>query len=185
MCGPDNHTWLNMQTSKLRKLKDIKRCLLLGKIQARLLAKICGQAVAMSKAILPGKLKLRYLYSLLATKRSWNDILTLSSKGIEQLNWWQDRVDEWNGSPLYQAPIEAQVWTDSSSYGWGCVYDQLEASGIWDCETIYEHINFKELLTVLYALICFKSNLSNKTVQFLCDNSTAVAYVKNMGGPIS
>ena len=44
------------------------------------------------------------------------------------------------------------MWTDSSSYGWGCVYDQLEASGIWDCETIYEHINFKELLTVLYAL---------------------------------
>ena len=46
------------------------------------------------------------------------------------------------------------------------------------------HINFKELLAILYAIICFKERLRNKTVQVLSDSRTAVAYIRNMGGPL-
>lgn len=184
--GPDNLPWLFMQPGKIKKLKkDIKRCLLKGRVQARCLAKICGQAIAMSKAVLPGKLKLRFIYALLATKSSWSDILYLTPRAEEQLNWWLVHLDDWNGSPLLQKHVEAQVWTDSSDTGWGCVLNDKDGSGTWDSDIACEHINFKELLTILYALICFQDDLRNKTVRFFCDNTTAVAYVRNMGGPIA
>ena len=184
-CGPGDLPWLFMQTTKIKKLKkDIKRCILKGYVQARCLAKICGQAIAMSRAVLPGKLKLRYIYSLLATKSSWTDILSLTPESTEQLLWWLEHIDDWNGSPLVTNPVEVQIWTDSSDTGWGCVLNDKEGSGVWDSDIACEHINFKELLTILYALLCFRDDLQHKSVRILCDNMTAVAYVRNMGGPI-
>jgi len=184
--GPGGTPWLSIQPAKIRKLKkDIRRCLFKGCIQARFLAKICGQAIVMSKAVLPGKLKLRYLYALLATKKSWSDILNLTDKAVSQLNWWLEHLDSWNGSPLTKRSVDGQIWTDSSDTGWGCVYNDKEGSGVWDSDISKEHINYKELLTILYALLCFKEFLHDKTICLLCDNMTAVAYVRNMGGPIS
>ena len=63
-----NVPWLSIGKQRIRKLKkDINRSLQVGQISARMLAKIAGQAVSMSRAILPGKLKLRSLYRVLST----------------------------------------------------------------------------------------------------------------------
>jgi hypothetical protein len=185
-CGPNDTPWLYIPFPKIKKLKkDIKRCMAKGFIQARSLAKICGQAIAMSRAVFPGKLKLRHIYALLSTRSSWSDQLPLNTKVIEQLNWWLCHLDGWNGSPLLVKSPDAQVWTDASDSGWGCVLNDQEASGIWDSDIVNEHINFKELITILYALLCFKDNLQGKTVKIMCDNTTSVAYIKNLGGPTS
>ena len=57
--GPDGHPWLYISKDKLCSLKrDIRRTLVCGAVTAKTLAKICGQAIAMCKAIWPGKLKL-------------------------------------------------------------------------------------------------------------------------------
>jgi hypothetical protein len=184
--GPDGSPWFYTLHTKIRKLKnDITRSLAKGYIYARVLAKICGQAIAMSKAIVPGKLKLRALYGLLSKKRSWSDRLFIDPDARDQLIWWLRHVDEWNGAPLLINPPSVQVWTDASSYGWGCVCNGIEACGAWDEFVQVEHINYKELLTILYSLICLKDYLKDKTVRFLCDNVTAVSYVNNLGGPIA
>ena len=164
--GPNNQPWIYMTNEQIRSFKkDVHRSLKKGVISARFLAKICGRAIAMSKAILPGKLKLRPLYALLSKRRSWADVLIINETARETLTWWTEAINSWNGSPLKKRPIEAQIWTDSSDLGWGCVYLNNEASGVWDSEMVKEHINFKELLTVLYALLCFGEKLRDKAVR--------------------
>ena len=184
--GPDNKPWLYIPGDKIRNLKkDIIRYLKRGTIPARALAKICGIGISMSRAILPGKLKLRHLYSLLRTKRSWTDILQLTKDAWDQLEWWLISLHTWNGSPLTSDPVKYQLWTDSSGGGWGAVLLESEASGVWPPDIAKEDINFKELLTIFYALFCFKDTIRNTRIQVFCDSVTAVSYVRNMGGPIT
>jgi hypothetical protein len=183
--GPGQKPWLYIPGDKIRKLqKDITRYITKGFIPARALAKLCGVGVSMAKAIIPGKLKLRHLYALLRTKQSWSDILALTKEATEQLQWWLDSLNNWNGSPLTSDPVTYQLWTDSSGYGWGAVLDGEEASGVWPSDIAKEHINFKELLTILYALLCFRDKIRNTRVRILCDSITAISYVRDMGGPI-
>ena len=62
--------------------------------------------------------------------------------------------------------------------------EELEAAGSWDKVTAGDHINFKELYTVLNAILCFKERLKGQSVQFVSDSITAVSYLNNMGGPV-
>ena len=184
--GPGGQPWLYICARKIRKLKkDIQRVLQAGFVHARFLAKITGQAVAMAKAIIPGKLKLRSLYRLLTLKRSWTDKLPLSEEVAIDLRWWLHAIDQWNGSPLQDFPVEVQIWTDACDTGWGCVCETLEASGTWPVDLVHEHINFKELAAVMMALRSFSSQLQGKSVQIMSDSTTTVAYLNNMGGPSS
>ena len=43
------------------------------------------------------------------------------------------------------------------------------------------HINALELLAIFYALKAFQSKIHAKHVKVLCDNTTAVNYINNMG----
>jgi len=182
--GPDGTPWLYIGTKKLCKLKkDINRCLKLKKVIARVLAKIIGQAIAMSKAILPGKLKLRSLYAVLTKRCSWSDTLLLDESAIVDLHWWLHKVDGWNGSPLWSKPVEIQMMSDACDSGWGCVCDNHEAAGTWNADIHNKHINYKELLAIHLGLCTFANLIRNKSVQVLTDNTTSVAYVMNMGGP--
>ena len=62
----NEYVWLNIPQKRITKLKhDITRTLKKGITTARNLARITGQCISMSKAILPGKLLLRNLYRLL------------------------------------------------------------------------------------------------------------------------
>lgn len=185
--GPGRVPWFYIEKDKIKKLfHDIRRCIRQGKAHVRLLAKVAGQAIAMSKAIRPGKLKLRSIYRLLAKKSSWSDTLTLDDEVISDLKWWLENTKSWNGAPLKVETPDHQIFCDSSSYGWGAGLNNynLEAAGTWDLQTCKEHINFKELLTILLAIKSFESQIQNRSVQVLSDNSTAVAYVRNLGGPI-
>jgi len=183
--GQDGEPWIFATSAKLRKLrKDIGRALDKGRIQARFLAKITGQAIYVSKAILPGKLKLRSLYALLRTKTSWSDILFIDECAKEDLHWWLSAIREWNGSPLKSQPIQMQISTDASDTGWGAVCGTYQASGAWSPDIVSEHINYKELLAVLFGLQSFSTHVEGQSIEVLSDNVTTVAYINNMGGPV-
>lgn len=183
--GPQGQPWLYIEKHKLYKLKkDIKRCLRLGTVYARLLAKITGQAISMTKSIFPGKLKLRSLYALLSTKSSWGDKLILTHHCVDDLKWWLNYMDSWNGSPLKLPPVECQIWTDASKSGWGSVLNSEAASGTWDRWACSQHINYLELLTVLLAMKSYGQRIKGKHVRILTDSVTAACYINNLGGPV-
>ncbi|CAH3188645.1 unnamed protein product [Porites evermanni] len=62
------------------------------------------------------------------------------------------------------------------------VSSSLSASGGWSQSESKHHINYLELLASFHALQCFASNSRSIHVRLPVDNSTAVAYINNMGG---
>ena len=45
-----------------------------------------------------------------------------------------------------------------------------------------KHINTLELLAIEYGLRYFEKEITGKHVKVLCDNTCAIAHIKNMGG---
>ena len=66
---------ITVPKSKVAKLKqDISRALKRPYISARVLARIAGRCISMLAAVFPCKLKLRNIYRLLNSRRSWEDL---------------------------------------------------------------------------------------------------------------
>ena len=89
-------------------------------VSARALAKVAGQCIAMTKAIVPGKLLLCNIYRVIASRTDWQDKhlkLTIGAK--KDLEWWLGALKGWNGAPLCSYPVDIQVETDASASGWG------------------------------------------------------------------
>ena len=181
----DNGPWVQVLSGKVKRLKScIRRALSSQSIVARQLAKIAGQCIAMTRAVLPGKLLLRNIYRCLARKENWHSHLILDKHARQDLHWWLTSLNSWNGAPLSVKQPDIQLACDASSTGWGGVLlsSGQEASGTWNKEISFKHSNYRELLTILIVVKSFINQLRNKSVQVLCDNVTAVAYVNHLGG---
>lgn len=170
--------------SKVNHLKkDIRRALSAPYITARVLARISGSCIAMTKAIVPGKLFLRNIYRLLARRRSWDDTLELDDPASEDLRWWLEALQGWNLQPVVVRPIDVQIQTDASHLGWGAALGDHHAAGYWDKSVALQPSNYREMLAILLALKSFAPMIEHKSVQIQTDNISSVAYVNNMGGP--
>ena len=123
--------WLRVMPQKIRKLQGaINGILLKQHVSARQLACILGQCIAMTKAVIPGKLLLCNCYRVLSTKRDWEDTqLVLTDAAIKDLKWWKTAIKGWNRAPLIQKEVEVQVETDASSLGWEVIL-----------QTVIEHL---------------------------------------------
>lgn len=172
--------------AKVSKLKqDISRALNRAKVSARLLARLAGRCISMMAAVFPAKLKLRNVYRLLNSRRSWDEAMAWSSEAREDLMWWIGSLDGWNGRLLVPpATCDLQLSTDASETGWGATLSTAvvqTASGCWRPEVSAETSNFRELLAVYLALLSFANLLEGKTLEILSDNVTVVALINNLG----
>ena len=175
---------ISIPRQRIVKLKrDIQRALIGSQIKVKWLARIAGQCISMTRAVVPGKLLLRNVYRDISTKSSWSDSIILSDACKRDLNWWLFSIGHWNGIVVTPKQIQAQIKTDASGSGWGAVYGSLEASGHWTPSICKESINYKELLAVHCAVSSFGQHLRGLNVQVLSDNITTVAYINHLGGP--
>ena len=184
--GPDlEFPVIKIPTERIRKLRhDINRTLRSEYVSARFLARICGQCVSMSRAIMPGKLKLRNAYRLLSSRLDWSSQLALDQGTKSDLEWWREASISWNGRQVTNRPVSAQLITDASGTGYGGVLnDQQEVAGFWDKDMRYRPSNTREAMAVLLSISAFKDQLSGKKVQVLTDNTATLANLMNMGGP--
>ena len=73
-------------------------------------------------------------------------------------------------------------WQDASEQGWGATDGNTAIVGRWS-SLERNHINVLELKAILLALKSyFRHDCNVKHVHILTDNSTALAYINNMGG---
>ena len=73
--------------------------------------------------------------------------------------------------------------TDASHTSWGVTFKNQSTNGEWSMEERKQPINWLELQTALLGLQSFlSSSCGGNVIKVFCDNSTAVAYVNNMGG---
>ena len=177
-----NGPWIQVMQKKLHKLKRhlsyaiSHRC-----VSARFLAKIGGECVAMTKAIIPAKLLLHNLYRNLAGRKSWDSMIDLDLDCVNDLKWWFNVIQSWNGAPLHSKSYDIQVATDASGSGWGGCVGIHKASGTWNKEVTMQPSNYRELLAIYKSILSFQHILKNRKVQILCDNVMSVAHVNRFG----
>ena len=177
---------ITVPKNKVSKLKqDISRMLKRPTVSARLLARIAGRCISMMAAVFPAKLKLRNVYRLLNSRRSWDEAMAWSPEAREDLTWWITSLDGWNGRQLVPpATCDSQLSTDASETGWGATLSapvEQVASGCWGPEVSSESSNFRELLAVYLALLSFRDSLFGKSLEILSDNVTVVALINKLG----
>ena len=177
---------ITVPKAKVAKLKqDISRALKRSHIAARLLARIAGRCISMLAAVFPCKLKLRNVYRLINSRRSWEDLLPWTDEAADDLRWWIRSLDGWNGRVLLPpAAFDMQLSTDASASGWGAMLSEpacQTASGFWTLPVSQESSNFRELLAIYLALRSLSQYLASKNIEILSDNVTAVALINKFG----
>ena len=97
------------------------------------------------------------------------------------LQWWAKHI-EGGSKPLTQGKPSYSLHTDASLMGWGALFQDHSSGGRWTPDEASQRINCLELKAVYLGLQSFCQNLSQTHLRIFIDNSTAVAYVNNMGG---
>lgn len=94
-------------------------------------------------------------------------------------------MTNWNGRSLAVAQPDLHIESDASLIGWGAFSNGAHTGGPWSKREKQLHINCLELLAATLAVKTFLKNQERKHVLLLLDNTTAVAYINNLGGTVS
>ena len=177
---PDRANKIRVQCQKLQQKG--------GRVQIREVAAAVGLMVSAFAGVKYGPLYYRALENdkTAALKcNGWNleGKMDISPTAMMDLSWWVDNVDKYPNSTTTQ-PAKLTLKTDSSLKGWGGVIEGSEwvTGGRWSCAELKHHINYLEIKAILMSLQSLCSNLHNCHIKILCDNTTAVTYIRNMGG---
>jgi hypothetical protein len=125
---------------------------------------------------------MRNLFKDLKKKSSWEGKILLSELAIQDLKWWKDVMEHWDGKVVIPSKADLILYTDASNLGWGGSIDQKSARGFWTPAMLAESINYRELMAVFMSILSFKEEIRNKVVLVRSDNISATAYINKMTG---
>ena len=167
----------------------IKTCLAKHHISIRQLAQLIGKLISCTAVCPLGKLFYRNLEKvknrfLQLNHFDWDCQCRLNDACKSELTWWLNNLPNCS-APIVRPNPQLSISFDACSYGWGCHFNGKYANGHFSpAEQIFS-INTKETLAILYGLRSFKSALKGHHILLQSDNTTAVSYVKRMGGMTS
>ena len=157
---------------------------------ARDLASLLGKLNSLADAMLPVRVHTSALHQqqlrLLAKTKSWDHTSPLPQAAIDDAQWWLRNLRSLNGRCIIPPKTDLTAATDASDFGWGAWVDTPQGrrswGGLFTEDTVKKHINYKELLTILYFLKSCPVPLRDKVVDLGVDKTTALAYVQKLGG---
>ena len=118
--------------------------------------------------------------ALRLNKGNFDAFMHLSELSRSDLQWWINSARSLH-NPISLPQPEVTLYTDASKEGWGGVLDNVKIGGHWTPEEASNHINYLEMLAVLFSLKAFHKELSGKHVLVRIDNMTAVSDLGKMG----
>ena len=68
-----------------------------------------------------------------------------------------------------------------SQDGGGAEYKRMSTGGMWTESEATNHINYLEMLAILLGLQTFAKNMNSTHVRIMCDNTSAVNIINDMG----
>ncbi|KAJ8966373.1 hypothetical protein NQ314_003558 [Rhamnusium bicolor] len=95
--------------------------------------------------------------ALLRNHQNFNAKMVISKLVKQELVWWENTIPQARNN-IRRDTFHLEIFTDASRIGWGAIYKNQKANGWWTPEEQKHHINYLEMLSVLYAL--------NKKVSF-------------------
>lgn len=171
----------------MRAVHDLKQKL---RPTIRQVAGLIGLMVAYLPAVKYGGAYIKGLEidKNLALKRQRGNFdakMSISQEAWVDINWWVINL------PLASRAIEAAhpeitIYTDASLQGWGAYTEHIGEApiitgGKWKPEEAGNHINVLELKAIHHGLRSLVPK--DKThIKVMTDNTTALSYIKNMGG---
>ena len=156
----------------------------------RQVAQVIGKLIATFPAIQYGPLFYRNLerdkiLALKSSKGHFDRPMNLSEASKQELMWWFNNI-HCQSAPISRDRPALELRTDASGQGWGATDLSSETGGRWDDQEIVHaqnnEINYLEILAAGLGLKSFCGHLHDTHVLIRTDNTTAVAYLNNMGG---
>lgn len=114
----------------------------------------------------------------------YESVMVVTPVMRDELKWWIDNLSEQNRKICHGIP-DIVISTDASSLGWGAVCNGVKIGGLWYDHEACNSINYLELLAASHAVKSFCKNELHKHIQIKSDNTSAVSYIRNMGGKIT
>ena len=148
---------------------------------AHLWCSLLGRMFSLSLLVPGSRFRMRSLQ--LCLKRSWDfrnedSVVDWDQSFLEDLRWWSVESNL-SGVPLTSPLPDVHLYTDQ---GWGGTLDGAHASDLWSATERLLSINHRELLAVERSLFAFQDHLCGMRVALFADNTTAIAYLKKLGG---
>ena len=112
---------------------------------------------------------------------NYNAQIKLSFGARKNLKWWA-RIIHNTSAPIHHDDPVITMYTDASYYGWGAVCGKFRAQGKFLPHELHYSISTKECLAIYYGFKSFLHLFEGKHVLIRSDNTTAVSFVKKMGG---
>ena len=181
------------------EINEMKSQAIINKIEAflihkkptvRLLASVIGSCISLLPALPLGKLHYRNLEkektkALKLNKGNFNGkVKNLNPQAIKELYWWLKNIPRACRN-IHLPQVDFVIYTDASETGWGATDSVSPIGGKWEKHE-NGHINFLELKAILKAIQGYHLYWQGrKHIRIKSDNTTAIAYVNNMGGTVS
>ena len=182
---------VRLPQSKKEEIKKICRTLLSrNQHTIQIVATALGKIVATFPAVQYGKLHYRELEinktsALKYHRGCFSKMMTLSQFANQDVLWWLENVDK-SYRPIKRWKENLTITSDASGLGWGATDGDSEIGGRWNpvemCRAERNEINYLEMLAAFLALQSFCKTKNALHVRLRLDNTTAVAYINNMGG---
>lgn len=169
---------------KVSRLKSAIRCISPEMpVHARALASVVGQIISMSVALGPvARLRTRAMYVILNQRRCWSDKLVLSEDASDELRFWFQNVDTFNGQSIwFSAGITRIVYSDASSTGYGGYAVEVGpefVQGQWSADELVLSSTWRELKAVYNVLKSLAPKLMGHAVKWFSDNQAVVRIVQ-------
>lgn len=159
-------------------------------VTIRAVASVIGKLVATFPAVEYGRLHYRELEkeksaALKKVHGHFDRPMRISQMAKEELIWWSNNIDR-AIRHINKGKITIRLTSDASGLGWGATDDNVQTGGRWNklekARAENNEINYLEMLAAYFALQAFCNKDRNIHVLLRLDNTTAVAYINNMGG---
>ena len=118
--------------------------------------------------------------ALRRSKGNFDVPMQISDRARQDVIWWMEKVTQ-SEKHIEIVQPDVTVFTDASEQGWGAYMGDITTGGRWTYEESQSHINVLELKAIFFSL---KSLITRpcQHVRIMTDNTTAMAYIKHMGG---
>ncbi|XP_044147245.1 uncharacterized protein LOC122935540 [Bufo gargarizans] len=178
---------LSLPMAKLRAIrKELRHALAATSLSLRHLARIIGLLASSIQAVFPAPLYYRALQRLkiahLRAGATFADLVVMDQEAREELRWWIDNLEAWNGRAIFGFQPDFVVESDASLKGWGAHCQGISTGGRWSEEESRLHINALELLAGSFAIRSFSNGMAHACIRLRMDNVSAVRYVNHLGG---
>ena len=179
---------VSLNGEKIEKIQRLCKDIISDKCyKVKTVAQVIGTLISSLPAVSHGQLFYRQIEieKILALKKNcgnFNAYMTLSQSAKEQMSWWitECHIDR---NPIIRPAPDIILQTDSSLKGWGAKrVGGGSTGGRWNYMESLEHINYLELKAAYFGIMALCKTVTNKHILIQMDNTTAVAYVRNMGG---